>query len=100
MHSEMGKVFAVVFALAGLTAYAVSPSSADLRGPFPIMSTPYFEDGSVDNRVSRRYANAQETEGGSFGSGKAWKLDTVEISDRQKAELDLLYREIVKAKDR
>ena len=48
MHSEMGKVFAVVFALAGLTAYAVSPSSADLRGPFPIMSTPYFEDGSVD----------------------------------------------------
>ena len=62
----------------------------------------YFleKEGIFRNRISRRYANAQETEGGSFGSGKAWKLDTVEISDRQKAELDLLYREIVKAKDR
>ena len=62
----------------------------------------YFleREGLFRNRVSRRYANARETEGGSFGSGKAWTLDTVEISDRQKAELDLLYGEIVKAKDR
>ena len=46
------------------------------------------------NRVSRRYADAKETEGGSFGSGKKWKLDTVEIPERQRRELDLLYRKI------
>lgn len=59
-----------------------------------------WSDGMRGQTVSRRYANARATEGGSFGSGKAWKLDPVEISDRQKAELDLLYREIVKARRR
>ena len=24
------------------------PTPSDMRGPFPIMSTPYFEDGAVD----------------------------------------------------
>ena len=59
----------------------------------------YFleKEGIFRNRVSRRYADAKETEGGSFGTGKKWKLDTVKIPDRQKRELDLLYREIEKA---
>lgn len=56
----------------------------------------YFleKEGVFTNRVSRRYANARETEGGSFGAGRAWVLDRVEISDRQKAELDLLFKKI------
>ena len=59
----------------------------------------YFleKEGIFRNRVTRRYADAKETEGGSFGTSKAWKLNTVEISDRQKKELDLLYGEIEKA---
>ena len=59
----------------------------------------YFleKEGIFRNRVSRRYADAKETEGGSFGSGRKWKLDTVEISDRQKKELDLLYAKIREA---
>ena len=59
----------------------------------------YFleKEGIFKNRVSRRYADAKETEGGSFGSGRKWKLDTVEISDRQKKELDLLYAKIREA---
>ena len=59
----------------------------------------YFleKEGVFRNRVSRRYADAKETEGGSFGSGRKWKLDTVEISDRQKKELDLLYAKIQEA---
>ena len=56
----------------------------------------YFleKEGIFRNRVSRRYADAKETEGGSFGSGKKWKLDTVEIPERQRRELDLLYLKI------
>lgn len=59
----------------------------------------YFleKEGIFRNRVSRRYANAKETEGGSFGSGRKWKLDTVQIPDRQKRELDILYGEIERA---
>ena len=41
--------------------------------------------------VSRQYANAKVTEGGSFGSGREWKLETVELSDRQKRELDRCF---------
>ena len=56
----------------------------------------YFleKEGLFRNRVSRRYADAKETEGGSFGSGKKWKLNTVEIQERQRRELDLLYLKI------
>ena len=59
----------------------------------------YFleKEGVFRNRVSRRYADAKETEGGSFGSGKKWKLNTVEIPERQRRELDLLYGKIVEA---
>ena len=60
----------------------------------------YFleKEGLFRNRVSRRYAKGKETEGGSFGSGHEWKLDEVKISDRQKAELDLLYAKILEAR--
>ena len=53
----------------------------------------YFleREGVFRNRVSRRYADAKETEGGSFGTSRKWKLDTVKIPDRQKAELDILF---------
>ena len=59
----------------------------------------YFleKEGLFRNRVSRRYADAKETEGGSFGSGKKWKLDTVELPERQRRELDLLYGKIMQA---
>jgi hypothetical protein len=59
----------------------------------------YFleKEGVFKNRISRRYADARETEGGSFGSGKAWKLDKVEISELQKAELDILFAKIQEA---
>ena len=56
----------------------------------------YFleKEGIFRNRVSRRYVDAKETEGGSFGAGKKWKLDKVEIPERQRKELDLLYEKI------
>ena len=59
----------------------------------------YFleKEGIFRNRVSRRYADAKETEGGSFGSGKKWKLNTVEIPERQRKELDFLYAKIMEA---
>ena len=57
----------------------------------------YFleKEGIFRNRVTRRYADAKETEGGSFGKSRKWKLDTVKISDRQKAELDLLFETLM-----
>ena len=59
----------------------------------------YFleKEGIFRNRVSRRYADAKETEGGTFGDGKKWRLDVVEISERQTRELDLLYVKIMEA---
>ena len=36
------------------------------------------------------------TEGGTFGNAAAgWKLGTVELSDRQKKELDLLFDDML-----
>lgn len=37
--------------LASLSLLAIVPTPADMRGPFPIMSIPYHEDGSVDHKV-------------------------------------------------
>ncbi len=37
---------AAAFACAAL--FGAVPAHSEMRGPFPIMSTPYFEDGSVD----------------------------------------------------
>ena len=63
-----------------------------LRG-YPL----YFleKEGVFRNRVSRQYVNRKVTEGGSFGVGNAWKLETVALDARQKAELDLLYLDML-----
>jgi len=64
---------------------------AGLRG-YPL----YFleKEGVFHNRVSRQYLRKRVTEGGSFGEGSEWKLESVELDARQKAELDLLYRDM------
>ena len=51
--------------------------------------------GVFKNMVSRQYKDAKVTEGGSFGENKAWKLETVSLTEMQKAELDLLYGEMM-----
>ena len=63
-----------------------------LRG-YPL----YFLEkaGVFKNRVSRAYVNNRVTEGGSFGTGHEWKLKKVELDDRQKKELDLLFEEMM-----
>ncbi len=109
------------------------PTSEEMRGPFPIMSTPYLENGErgyklteayamyrllIDQRnfpeglrgyslyllqqegifknlVSRQYEDAKVTEGGSFGAGHRWRLDTVTLSERQKGELDQLLKDMM-----
>jgi len=52
------------------------------------------KEGVFKNLVSRQYQDAKVTEGGSFGAGRKWKLETVSLTDRQKAELDLLLRDM------
>ena len=52
------------------------------------------KEGVFKNLVSRQYEKAKVTEGGSFGTGHAWKLETVELTDRQKLELDLLLQDM------
>jgi hypothetical protein len=53
------------------------------------------KEGVFRNMVSRQYAKAEVTEGGSFGVGRKWKLETTTLSDIQKSELDLLYGEMM-----
>ena len=52
------------------------------------------KEGVFSNLVSRQYVNVKVTEGGSFGIGREWKLETVELTDRQKRELDRLLEEM------
>lgn len=52
-------------------------------------------EGVFENLVSRQYVNARVTEGGSFGVGHEWKLETVELTEVQKAEIRLLHRDMV-----
>jgi len=51
--------------------------------------------GVFKNRISRQYKDAKVTEGGSFGASHAWKLEDVTLTDLQKAELDLLYKDMM-----
>ena len=51
--------------------------------------------GVFTNMVSRQYEKAKETEGGSFGNGKKWKIQKTELNDIQKMELDCLYRDMM-----
>ena len=52
-------------------------------------------EGIFRNMVSRQYEKAKITEGGSFGAGRKWKLDAVELNDLQKRELDLLHEQMM-----
>ena len=63
-----------------------------LRG-YPL----YFleKEGVFRNRVSRQYTNSRVTDGGSFGVGKAWKLEKVKLTPLQCRELDALYRDML-----
>ena len=53
------------------------------------------KEGVFRNMVSRQYEKAKVTEGGSFGAGRRWKLETTTLSDLQKRELDLLYNDMM-----
>ena len=47
----------VVLSAVAVSATAAVPSVDEMRGPFPIMSTPYFEDGRVDYEGLKREAD-------------------------------------------
>ena len=51
--------------------------------------------GVFRNMVSRQYEKAKVTEGGSFGAGRGWELETTKLNDLQKKELDLLYEDMI-----
>ncbi|MCQ2389227.1 MAG: hypothetical protein MJ138_05895 [Kiritimatiellae bacterium] len=51
-------------------------------------------EGVFKNLVSRQYADAKTTEGGSFGATRAWKLETVALKPEQRAELDALLEDM------
>ena len=48
------------------------------------------------NLVSRKHEKTNETEGGSFGSGHAWRLSTVTLTESQMRELDALFEDMRK----
>ena len=50
--------------------------------------------GVFKNMVSREYKVLNITEGGNFGVGREWTLSRLEVSDRQRNELDLLYADM------
>ena len=52
-------------------------------------------EGVFKNLVSRQYRDAKVTEGGSFGAGRNWKLETVKLTDLQKKEIDLLIKDMM-----
>ena len=54
-----------------------------------------IKEGVFTNMVSRQYEKAKVTEGGSFGAGRKWKLETVKLNDMQKRELDILYADMM-----
>ena len=51
--------------------------------------------GVFRNMVSRQYEKANVTEGGSFGAGKRWRLETTTLNALQKKELDMLYDDML-----
>ena len=53
------------------------------------------KEGVFRNMVSRQYEKAAVTEGGSFGAGRRWRIETTKLNDIQKQELDLLYNEMM-----
>lgn len=55
----------------------------------------FQREGIFKNLVSRQYKDAKVTEGGSFGQGRNWKLETVTLTDLQKQEIDLLFQDMM-----
>ena len=57
----------------------------------------YFleKEGVFRNRISRQYVNVVVKDAGSFGVGREWKLVDVELTELQKKELDLLYKDMM-----
>ena len=49
-------VLSAVLSVVAVSTSAAVPSADEMRGPFPIMSTPYFEDGAVDYEGLKREA--------------------------------------------
>jgi hypothetical protein len=80
-------------------AYAMFRLLSDQRNfPGGLRGYPlYFleKEGVFRNRVSRQYSKSQVTEGGSFGTGKAWKLETVALTPLQRQELDALCEDML-----
>lgn len=80
-------------------AYAMYRLLIDQRNfPSGLRGYPLYylcKEGIFRNCVSREYKDNKVTEGGSFGAGSAWKLSRLELNDLQKAELDLLYNEMM-----
>lgn len=69
------------------------PGKGGLRGYNLYM---LYKAGVFKNLVSREYKILNVTEGGNFGVGREWKLSTLEIPERQRHELDLLYADMMR----
>ena len=54
------------------------------------------KEGLCRSLVSRQYQHREVTEGGTFGWGDGWKLETFDLSESQKEELDALYGDMVR----
>ena len=69
------------------------PGKGGLRGYNLYM---LYKAGVFKNLISREYKMLNVTEGGNFGVGREWKLSTLEIPERQRRELDLLYDDMMR----
>lgn len=56
--------------------------------------------GVFRNLVSRVYRTLNVTEGGNFGVGREWKLETLVIPEAMRRELELLYDDMVRFANR
>lgn len=54
------------------------------------------KEGLCRSLVSRQYQHREVTEGGTFGWGDGWQLETFDFSESQKAELDALYIDMLR----
>lgn len=70
------------------------PGKGGLRGYNLYM---LYRAGVFTNLVSREYKVLNVTEGGNFGVGREWKLNTLTIPKSMRIELDLLYDDMLRA---
>ena len=69
------------------------PGKGGLRGYNLYM---LWRAGVFKNLVSREYKVLNVTEGGNFGVGREWKLDTLVIPESMRRELDLLQDDMMR----